>query len=200
MLRGLAAMASRAEPLAALDATIAATRVGDTRLTTVPFLAQVGLRLDPDGPAAARLVAVLGSELPGPNRAVAAGAHRVLWLGPDEWLVVAADGQEDSLVASLAAAVGEDGAVIDLSANRTGLELSGAFARDVLATCCTIDFHPRVFGAGQCVQTLIQKAGVLIDQRTDDTYLLLVRPSFAAYVAEWLLDGMLGLQADHATK
>jgi sarcosine oxidase subunit gamma len=198
MLRGLAAMASRAEPLAALDATIAATRVGDTRLTTVPFLAQVGLRLDPDGPAAARLAAVLGSELPGPNRAV--GAHRVLWLGPDEWLVVAADGQEDALVASLAAAVGEDGAVIDLSANRTGLELSGAFARDVLATCCTIDFHPRVFGPGQCVQTLIQKAGVLIDQRTDDTYLLLVRPSFAAYVAEWLLDGMLGLQADHATR
>ncbi len=193
-------MASRAEPLAALDATIAATRVGDTRLTTVPFLAQVGLRLDPDGPAAACLAAVLGSELPGPNRAVAAGAHRVLWLGPDEWLVVAADGQEDALVASLAAAVGEDGAVIDLSANRTGLELSGAFARDVLATCCTFDFHPRVCGPGQCAQTLIQKAGVLIDQRTDDTYLLLVRPSFAAYVAEWLLDGMLGLQADHATR
>lgn len=193
-------MASRAEPLAALDATIAATTVGDTRLTTVPFLAQVGLRLDPDGPAAVRLAAVLGADLPGPNRAVAPGAHRVLWLGPDEWLVVAADGQEDTLVASLASAVGEDGAVIDLSANRTGLELSGAFARDVLATCCTIDFHPRVFGPGQCAQTLIQKAGVLIDQRTDDTYLLLVRPSFAAYVAEWLLDGMVGLQADLATK
>jgi hypothetical protein len=25
-----------------------------------------------------------------------------------------------------------------------------------------------------------------------------VRPSFAAYVAEWLLDGMLGLKADAA--
>jgi hypothetical protein len=26
-----------------------------------------------------------------------------------------------------------------------------------------------------------------------------VRPSFAAYVAEWLLDGMLGLEADLIT-
>ena len=71
-------------------------------------------------------------------------------------------------------------------------------ARDVLATCCSLDLHPRVFGPGQCVQTLIQKAGVLIEARGDDDYLLLVRPSFAAYVAEWLLDGMAGLAADHA--
>jgi sarcosine oxidase gamma subunit len=39
---------------------------------------------------------------------------------------------------------------------------------------------------------------VLVEQRGDDRYLLLVRPSFAAYVAEWLLDGMLGLKADAA--
>ena len=55
-----------------------------------------------------------------------------------------------------------------------------------------------LFRSGQCVQTLIQKAGVLIEARGDDDYLLLVRPSFAAYVAEWLLDGMAGLAADHA--
>jgi hypothetical protein len=44
----------------------------------------------------------------------------------------------------------------------------------------------------------IHKAGVLVEQRGDDRYLLLARPSFAAYVAEWLLDGMLGLKADAA--
>ena len=67
-------MASRAEPLAALEATIAATTVGDTRLTTVPFLAQVGLRLDPEGPAAARLAAVLGADHP----KIAAACPRVI--------------------------------------------------------------------------------------------------------------------------
>ncbi|MGI9117574.1 MAG: sarcosine oxidase subunit gamma, partial [Gaiellales bacterium] len=58
--------------------------------------------------------------------------------------------------------------------------------------------NPRVFGPGQSAQTLIQKSGVLIEQRGDDRYVLLVRPSFAASVAEWLLDGMVGLAADAA--
>jgi sarcosine oxidase subunit gamma len=122
----------------------------------------------------------------------------VLWLGPDEWLVVAADGEERALTAILAEAIGAEGSVVDASANRTGLELSGVQAREVLATCCALDLHPRGFGPGQCAQTLLQKAGILIEQRTDDTYLLLVRPSFAAYVAEWLIDGMAGLAADLA--
>jgi sarcosine oxidase subunit gamma len=113
--------------------------------------------------------------------------------------LVAADGEERSLVALLADAIAGDGCVVDLSANRTGLELSGADARTVLATCCSLDLHPRVFATGQCAQTLVQKAGVLIEHRGEDRYLLLVRPSFAAYVAEWLLDGMLGLEADLIT-
>ncbi len=123
---------------------------------------------------------------------------RVLWLAPDEWTVVAADGREAKLVAELQEAIGADGCVVDLSANRTAIELSGELARDVLATCCSLDLHPRVFGPGQCAQTLVQKAGVVIDQVDDTTYLLLVRPSFAAYVAEWLIDGMAGLRADLA--
>ena len=45
---------------------------------------------------------------------------------------------------------------------------------------------------------LAECAAHLIEARGDDDYLLLVRPSFAAYVAEWLLDGMAGLAADHA--
>jgi hypothetical protein len=81
-----------------------------------------------------------------------------------------------------------------LDLNRAGLaELVAADGEER-----SLDFHPRAFGSGQCAQTLIHKAGVLVEQRGDDRYLLLVRPSFAAYVAEWLLDGMLGLKADAA--
>ena len=60
-------MADRAEPLAALADRIDAAAFDGTTLETVPFLAQVGLRLDPDGPAAARVAAVLGADLPGPG-------------------------------------------------------------------------------------------------------------------------------------
>ena len=193
-------MADRAAPLAALQHRIDDAGFAGATLATVPFLAQVGVRLDPSGPAAARVEAALGFALPEANRVAEAGGRRALWLGPDEWLVVAADGEERSLVALLADAIAGDGCVVDLSANRTGLELSGTDARTVLATCCSLDLHPRVFTTGQCAQTLVQKAGVLIEHRGEDRYLLLlVRPSFAAYVAEWLLDGMLGLKADLVT-
>ena len=191
-------MADRAEPLAALQERIDAAAFADTVLETVPFLAQVDLRVSPGTAAAARVAEALGLPLPEANRVSESGGRRALWLAPDEWLVVAADGEERSLVALLEDAVAGEGSVVDLSANRTGLRLAGPAARDVLATCCSLDLHPRVFGPGQCAQTLIQKAGVLIEQRGEDEYLLLVRPSFAAYVAEWLLDGMAGLAADHA--
>ncbi len=189
-------MAERTAPLVALERRIAAAACDGVVLRAVPFLVQVGIRLDPADPAARRVAAAMGVELPTANRVSEATGRRLLWLGPDEWLVVAADTDQQELVTTLTEAIGVDGCVVDLSANRTGLELTGALARDVLSTCCSLDFHSRVFGPGQCAQTLIQKAGVLIDQRSDDTYLLLVRPSFAAYVAEWLIDGMAGLAAD----
>jgi len=189
-------MAERTAPLVALEQRIAAAACDGVSLRAVPFSTQIGVRLEPAGPAAGRVAAVLGVELPTANRVSEATGRRLLWLGPDEWLVVAADTDPQALVTTLSEAIGVDGCVVDLSANRTGLELTGLKAHDVLATCCSLDFHPRVFGPGQCAQTLIQKAGVLIDQRSDNTYLVLVRPSFAAYVAEWLIDGMAGLAAD----
>jgi sarcosine oxidase subunit gamma len=191
-------MADRAAPLADLEGMISDAAFAGATLRTVPFLAQVGIRLDPTGPAASRVAAALGLELPEANRVAESGGRRALWLGPDEWLVVAADGEERALVAILEEAIGADGAVVDLSANRTGLDLSGPQATEVLATCMALDVHPRAFGAGRCAQTLLQKAPVIVERRGDDAFLLLVRPSFAAYAAEWLVDGMAGLAADLA--
>jgi len=191
-------MADRAEPLAALQGRIDEAGFAGTTLTTVPFLAQVGLRVEPGSPSAGRVETALGLELPEANRVSESGGRRAIWLGPDEWLVVAADGEERALVAILEEAIGADGAVVDLSANRTGLELSGPQAAEVLATCMALDLHPRAFGPGRCAQTLLQKAPVIVERRGDDAFLLLVRPSFAAYVAEWLVDGMAGLAADLA--
>jgi sarcosine oxidase subunit gamma len=90
-------MADRAAPLAALQSRIDGAGFAGATLTTVPFLAQVGVRLEPSSPAAARVEAALGFALPEANRVAEAGGRRALWLGPDEWLVVAADGEERSL-------------------------------------------------------------------------------------------------------
>jgi len=168
-------------------------------LREVPFLAQLDLRLDPDDAAARAAVESVVGPLPIEPNTVAGGPDAaVLWLGPDEWLVVgppdSAPAIEHQLRGALAAAPDAGPvAIIEVSANRTTLELSRADARAILAGGCSIDLHPRAFGPGRCAQTMVSRAGVILWQTTAEpapTYRLLVRPSFAAYLAAWLTDAV----------
>lgn len=160
------------------------------RLREVPYLAQVNLRVDPSTAAARRIGDAIALPLE-PNTVAVADGHTVLWLGPDEWLVVGPDGEAPRIEALLRDTLdGEHGSVVDLSANRTTLELSGPAARDVLEKGCSIDLHPLVLTPGRCVQTLLGRANVVLWRTNADTYRILVRPSFAEYLAEWLIDAM----------
>ncbi|GGK45219.1 sarcosine oxidase subunit gamma [Planomonospora parontospora subsp. parontospora] len=88
-----AGRAVRRSPLGGF-APVAGERV---RMAETPFLAQVDVRADPLGEAAAGLAAALGTPLP-----VRPGTYTgpvtgyppcsVFWLGPDKWLVVGAEG------------------------------------------------------------------------------------------------------------
>jgi sarcosine oxidase subunit gamma len=152
---------------------------------------QVGLRLRPPFPAY-----LAGIPLPlTANRVAVAGALRVLWQGPDEWLVVA-DGEAPDLLPRLERALaGRRAALNDLSASRVILELSGAGARELLAAGCGLDLHPRAFAPGQCAQTLLARVPVMLDQVDEAPhYRLLVRRSYARWLADWLIDAAEGLR------
>jgi sarcosine oxidase, subunit gamma len=159
-----------------------------------PFVAMASLRLDPAGPAARAVADHLGVALPTTPSWVEGDTARVIWLGPDEWLVMSPFRTPQDLEAGLRAAVGSAvggaGAVVDVSAQRTTLWLRGAHVRDVLATGCAIDLHPRAFPAGSAAQTTLGLAGVVLLalDETANHYQLLVRSSFARYLADWLLD------------
>ncbi|MEO5897515.1 MAG: sarcosine oxidase subunit gamma family protein [Vicinamibacterales bacterium] len=158
----------------------------------VPFLAQVLLRADPgDTDVMTRLAQALDLSLPVIANRVS-GSHdlHALWLGPDEWLIVGQPGSESALEAGCRTALGTAfGSVVDVSANRAVIELGGPFARQILESGCSIDLHPRAFGAGHCAQTLLARTGVILHQlTTEPLYRLLVRPSFAIHVAAWLRD------------
>jgi sarcosine oxidase subunit gamma len=118
-----------------------------------------------------------------------------LWVRPDEWLLVGDPAARASAIAALESAIGpDDGAVVDISESRVVLELSGARSRDVLASCCPLDLHPRVFAEGRCAQSLVGKAPVLLQLLSDPPrWRLLVRPSLVAYVTSWLGDAIAGV-------
>jgi sarcosine oxidase, subunit gamma len=175
---------------------------GALALGEVPFLVQVDLRIDPKSPAAGQVGLALGVALPvEPGTSAGTGDVRVLWLGPDEWLVVGPDTPAPELEARLRAAAGlhtaqEPASVVDVSAQRTTLLVAGPRARDLLAHGCSLDLHPRVFGQGRCAQTMLARAQVVLLSLTDidqpsldgPAYWIMVRSSFAGYLADWLLD------------
>jgi sarcosine oxidase, subunit gamma len=127
-------------------------------------------------------VSVRGEPQPGfpvePNTT----AGEVLWLGPDEWLVVG--GREGDYHDAAAA--------VDVSANRLCFELSGDDVEKVLAQGCSLDLHPSVFAPGRCAQTLLAKAQVILQRTEPETFRIFVRPSFAPYLRAWIEDALKG--------
>ncbi|MEV5955762.1 sarcosine oxidase subunit gamma family protein [Streptomyces sp. NPDC051987] len=187
--------ARRRSPLAdAAPRLAAATRSsrGALRLAELPFLAQVDVRLDAKGPTADAVGLTLGLQLPlEPDTVVHAGEVTAVWLGPDEWLVVGRPGTERDLESRIRAAAGDEPiAVTDVSAQRTTLLVGGPRARDLLAHGCALDLHPRAFGPGRCAQTTLARAQVVLVAREETRagFWVLVRSSFAGYLADWLLD------------
>jgi sarcosine oxidase, subunit gamma len=130
-------------------------------------------------PALDAQVSVRGQASPGfpvePNSTAVVEGRTVLWLGPDEWLVLA--GREEDY--------GEAAATVDVSANRVVLELSGADAADVLASGCSVEVD-----TGCCAQTLLARAQVILFRPEPDRWWILVRPSFAPYLRAWLEDAL----------
>jgi sarcosine oxidase, subunit gamma len=187
----------RTHPLEAWSAAL--ERLPDTVGVTVePFVAMVDVRL---GTVGAEASAALAVDLPtAPNTWVAAGSGRAVWLGPDEWLLTSTTEAPEQLEARVRAAVLPlGGSATDVSAQRIGLRLTGARVRDVLAKGCSIDLHPRVFGRGSSAQTMLGQAGVVLLALSGagDDYLVLVRSSFAGYLADWLLDAALEFTTTH---
>ena len=68
---------------------------GAISIRELPFLTQINLRADPaDGEVMGQLVEALGLDLPRtPNSVATTRDRRALWLGPNEWLIVAAADQ-----------------------------------------------------------------------------------------------------------
>ena len=189
----MTASLERASPLASRSQRFAAASADADRFSVheVPFLAQINLRGDAaDAGFRAAVANTLGLEPPATaNSWTGVGERHALWLGPDEFLIV---GREDpvTLERHLREALrGRHSSMVDVSASRTTLELGGSEARLVLAKGAPLDLHALSFAPPAVAQSQVARAQVILqclDARP--TFRLFVRSSFAAYLADWLLD------------
>ena len=174
--------AARCGPLLALAGAVA----------TLPPATRYVLR----GADAARHAAgkALGVELPGVAcRAGTAGERAALWLGPDEWLLIAPEADAAEVSAALERALADvPHSLVDVSHRQCALGVQGHQAATLLAAGCPLDLDPAAFPVGMCTRTMLAKSEVVLWRTAADTFRIEVWRSFAPYVTQFLAEAGRG--------
>jgi sarcosine oxidase subunit gamma len=134
---------------------------------------------------------VLGFALPPVCRAAVGGERAVLWLGPDEFLLLVPEA--DTIATDLARALaGLPHALVDVGQRQVALQLRGPDATDVLNAGCPLDLHPDAFPVGMCTRTVLAKSEIILWRTATDTFRMDVVRSFAPYVRTFLREAAIG--------
>ncbi len=122
-------------------------------------------------------------------RAATYGARAALWLGPDEWLLIAPDGEAPTILRAIAD--GLDGiphSLVDVSHRNAGFEISGSGAGDLLNAGCPLDLGLAAFPVGMCTRSVLAKAEIVLWRTAEFTFHIEVWRSFAPYVGAFLYE------------
>jgi sarcosine oxidase subunit gamma len=122
-----------------------------------------------------------------PCRASRGGSRFALWLGPDEFLLLAPETELEVLAGALEGALqGEPHSLVDVSHRQTALELSAARAADILNSGCPLDLDIGAFPIDMCTRTVFAKAEIVLWRTAADAFRIEVWRSFTDYVASFL--------------
>lgn len=122
-------------------------------------------------------------------RASAAGERAALWLGPDEWLLLAPRAEEDAAEDALRRALdGAPHSLVRISDRHAALAVGGPRAEALLAAGCPLDLDPAAFPEGACTRTLLGKAEIVLWRHRPLGFRVEARRSFAAYAWDLLAE------------
>jgi len=158
-----------------------------------PLSAHLNLRGDGnDGGFCAVVAEVLGVELPlEPGLCHHNDSINIYWLGPNEWCVIALGGDAGAIEAALREKLSGHISIVDISGGQTVINLRGSGVETVLKKATVYDFlsMPAAKPGQRSVgHSTFAKASAVISNRCDGSYDLVIRRSFADYIAQWLLD------------
>ena len=136
------------------------------------------------------LVAALA--LPGPAAACTATSNAgcsMLWLGPDERLLLAPTDQRLTLIAAIESALaGQAHSLVDVSHRQIAFELRGADTIRLLNAQCPLELTLAAFPVGMCTRTIFAKTEILLWRTATDRFHVEVWRSFAPYLVTLLQD------------
>ena len=117
-----------------------------------------------------------------PCRSVISRDRAALWLGPDEWLIIAPEGASNLAGQAIHAAGVQPVSVVDVSHRSRVLELTGPRAAWCLNAFCALDLDIIAFPVGMCTRTRFAKAEIVLWRVAPEIFHLDVARSFVPYV------------------
>lgn len=114
-------------------------------------------------------------------RSASADGRHALWLGPDEWLLLAPEAARDAILAATAA-LAEPVSVVEVTNRNAGILVTGSKVTDVLAAGCPLDLDPSAFPIGMSTRTLYQKAEIVLWRTGAHAFHVEAWRSFVPYV------------------
>ena len=176
---------------AQLDQLIGQSSEGGIVLHEAKLLGHLNLRGNAqDADFLAGVHEALGVALPiSPCSSAKSELAQIMWLAPDEWLIVVASGSEYEIEQKLRASLTGHFAVSDISGAQTILELSGRNVIDLMKKSTGYDLHLDSFPVGKVIGTTFAKAGAHILRVDENKFQLVIRRSFSDYVWLWIQQG-----------
>jgi len=160
----------------------------------LPFVKKINLRLDPnDKSCVSSFSKILGTILPTNANTYSINTlnEKVIWLGPDEWLVVSDD--DDAFLKLQNKIKDIEASLTDVSENRTIIRILGNKVFVLLSKFLVLDLEKNLPTQSSCAQTLFVKVPILLVRNNSDTHKheidIFTNRSHANYVYNLLVDG-----------
>ncbi|MBF9000966.1 sarcosine oxidase subunit gamma [Vibrio nitrifigilis] len=132
---------------------------------------------------------VLGLALPTkPLTTAANDVTSILWLSPDEWLVLSSADMLYDIEVALREKLTGHFSIVNQSGGQTVIELTGLNVIEVLKKSTSLDVHANSFPVGKVAGSLLAKSSATFYHCGENQWRLIVRRSFADYIWRWLID------------
>jgi len=168
------------------------------KIQELPYVNKINLRLDPNNNVyMSSCGKILGAVLPTkPNTYVQNEKVKIIWLGPDEWMII--NDQENELFIKLKNELGDlEASVTDVSENRTIIRLSGKKIMTLLSKFLVLDIEKNLGNQSSCAQTIFVKVPILLIRNNDNNKIpvidIFTNKSHANYIYNLIVDGTKNL-------
>jgi sarcosine oxidase subunit gamma len=148
------------------------------------------------GPEAVRVACGMAFGVEPPTQLGSAGeseGRAALWLGPDEWLLIAGGGDAADIGGVLDSVLeGTAHSLVDVSHRQIGVIANGPTAARVLNAGCPLDLDLRAFPVGFATRTLFDKIEIVLWRRAETAFHVEIWRSFAPHLAGSLAEAARG--------